>query len=52
MGEDQHGIYPYTYLLDVLQRVSEHSQSDIQQLTPKLWTKHFGDNPLRSDLEI
>jgi transposase len=47
-----HGIDPYTYLVDVLQRVAEHPQSDIQQLIPKNWKELFGDNPLRSDLEI
>ena len=47
-----HGIDPYTYLVDVLQRVATHPQNEIQQLTPKNWKENFADNPLRSDLEI
>jgi transposase len=47
-----HGINPYTYLVDVLQRVQIHPNSDISQLTPRLWKLHFSDDPLRSDLEI
>ncbi len=47
-----HGIDPYTYLVDVLQRVSDHRHADIQQLTPKLWMQHFADNPRCSLLDI
>ena len=45
-----HGINPYTYLVDVLQRVSIHPASRVHELTPRLWKEHFADNPLRSDL--
>ncbi len=45
-----HAIDPYTYLVDVLQRVSVHPASRVTELTPRLWTQHFADNPLRSDL--
>ena len=45
-----HGVDPYTYLVDVLQRVSQHPASRVAELTPRLWTQHFGDDPLRSDL--
>jgi len=45
-----HGIDPYTYLVDVLQRVSLHPASQVADLTPRLWKQHFADNPLRSDL--
>jgi len=45
-----HDIDPYDYLVDVLQRVSEHPAADVAQLTPRLWKQHFADNPLRSDL--
>lgn len=44
------GIDPYTYLTDVLQRISEHPNKDVDQLTPRLWKEHFAENPLRSDL--
>ena len=45
-----HGIDPYTYLVDVLQRVGQHPASRVAELTPRLWKQHFADNPLRSDL--
>jgi transposase len=43
-----HGIDPYTYLIDVLQRVSQHPASRVAELTPRLWKALFADNPLRS----
>lgn len=46
-----HDVNPYTYLVDVLQRVQTHPNSQIDQLTPRLWKHHFAENPLRSDLE-
>ena len=46
------GVDPYTYLVDVLQRVADHPQSEIEQLTPRLWKRHFADSPLRSDLDL
>ena len=46
-----HDVDPYTYLVDVLQRVAEHPQSKVDQLTPRLWKEHFADAPLRSMLE-
>jgi transposase len=45
-----HGVDPYTYLVDVLQRVSQHPASRVAELTPRLWKQLFADNPLRSDL--
>ena len=45
-----HGVDPYTYLVDVLQRVSMHPASRVTELTPRLWKQYFADNPLRSDL--
>lgn len=45
-----HDIDPYTYLVDVLQRVGEHSASRVAELTPRLWKQHFAATPLRSDL--
>jgi transposase len=45
-----HGIDPYTYLVDVLQRVGQHPASRVAELTPRLWKSHFAANPLRSDL--
>ena len=45
-----HGVDPYTYLVDVLQRVGQHPAARVAELTPRLWKQHFADNPLRSDL--
>jgi transposase len=45
-----HGIDPYTYLVDVLQRVAEHPAARVAELTPRLWKQDFADSPLRSDL--
>jgi hypothetical protein len=45
-------VDPYDYLLDVLQRIDTHPAKDVHQLTPRLWKRHFADNPLRSDLHI
>jgi transposase len=45
-----HGIDPYTYFVDVLQRVGEHPASRVAELTPRLWKTLFADKPLRSDL--
>ena len=38
------------HLVDVLQRVAEHSASRVAELTPRLWKRHFAANPLRSAL--
>ena len=43
-----HDINPYTYLVDVLQRVSQHPASEVANLTPRLWKIRFAENPLRA----
>jgi len=43
-------INPYHYLVDVLQRVSMHPASKVEELTPRLWKEKFRDNFLTSDL--
>ena len=45
-----HGIDPYTWLVDVLQRVSTHPARDVAQLTPRLWKDHFAESPMTSDV--
>lgn len=45
-----HGINPYTYLVDVLQRVSLHPAKDVEDLTPRVWKERFEGNFLTSDL--
>lgn len=46
-----HGLDPYTYFVDVLQRVGIHPARHVHELTPRLWKQHFADHPLRSDVE-
>jgi len=45
-----HGIDPYTYLVDVLQRIGLHPASRVAELTPRQWKPLFAESPLRSDL--
>jgi hypothetical protein len=45
-----HEINPYDYLVDVLQRVSQHPASRVAELTPRRWKALFAANPLRSPL--
>lgn len=45
-----HEINPYTYLVDVLQRVDQHPADRVEELTPRRWKALFADSPLRSDL--
>jgi transposase len=46
-----HGINPYMYLVDVLQRISQHPASRVTELTPRIWKETFADTPLRSELD-
>lgn len=45
------GVHPYTYLVDVLQRISEHPAKNVIELTPRMWKTLFADQPIKSDLE-
>ncbi|QAU23772.1 transposase [Dyella sp. M7H15-1] len=45
-----HDVNPYDYLVDVLQRVGEHPQARVHELTPRVWKTLFADKPMRSDL--
>lgn len=45
-----HNINPYTYLVDVLQRVGEHPASRVNDLTPRKWKTLFANKPLTSDV--
>ena len=38
-------VDPYTYLVDVLQRVETHPARDVHLLTPRLWKQHFASTP-------
>ena len=46
-----HGVDPYTYLVDVLQRIDSHPAIDLDLLTPRIWKEHFAAEPMRSDVE-
>ncbi len=45
------GVHPYTYLVDVLQRVDQHPARCVEELTPRLWKEKFADNPIKSMLD-
>ena len=44
------GVDPYSYLVDVLQRVGQHPAKRVNELTPRAWKTLFADRPLCSDL--
>jgi transposase len=46
-----HGVDPYTYLVDVLQRVDSHPASQVAELTPRLWKERLAQTPLRSSID-
>jgi len=46
-----HHISPYTYLVDVLQRVGDHPNGDVISLTPRVWKQRFADAPQVSDVQ-
>ena len=46
------GVNPYTYLVDVLQRISEHPASQVVDLTPRVWKAKFSHAPMKSDLAL
>ena len=47
-----HGINPYTYLVDVLQRIAIHPDSEVEDLTPRRWKELFAHDLLHSDLDL
>jgi transposase len=46
------GVNPYTYLVDVLQRISVHPANRVSELTPREWNARFSSNPMKSDLAL
>ena len=46
----RHGVDPYTYFVDVLQRINGHPASRVAELTPRLWKQHFAADPMRSEI--
>ena len=45
-----HAVDSYTYLVDVLQRISVHPANRATELTPRMWKSLFADAPMRSEL--
>jgi len=45
-------VDPYTYLVDVLQRIATHPAARVADLTPRLWKEHFAEEPMRSVLDL
>jgi len=41
-----HDVDPYTYLVDVLQRVETHPAAKVDELTPRLWKENFAADPI------
>lgn len=41
-----HGVDPFVYLVDVLQRISTHPHGQAHLLTPRLWKEHYSQNPI------
>ncbi|MFQ5700156.1 MAG: IS66 family transposase [Myxococcota bacterium] len=46
-----HDVDPYTYLVDVLQRIDRHPYARVSELRPRIWKEHFANAPLRSLLD-
>ena len=47
-----HNVDPYTYLVDVMQRISEHPATRVIELTPREWKTRFANTPIKSDLAL
>jgi len=45
------GINPYTYLVDLLQRVESHPASAVASLTLRIRKERFAADPLRSAID-
>ena len=45
-----HGVDPYDYLVDVLQRVGTHPATRVAELIPRNWKERFAADPMRSPL--
>jgi len=45
------GVDPFTYLVDVLQRVQYHPAKRVSELIPRLWKERFAAAPYQSMLE-
>ena len=41
-----HGVDPWTYLVDVLQRLDTHPANRVSELTPRTWKERFADDPM------
>jgi len=43
-----HGVDPWAYLVDVLQRLDTHPANRVSELTPRVWKEKFGDGPIQA----
>ena len=48
----RHDVDVYTYLVDVLQRISLHPARNVIDLTPRVWKTKFSHVPLKSDVTL
>ncbi len=46
-----HDVDPFTYLVDVLQRLETHPSAKVHELTPRLWKEKFAENPIPATLD-
>jgi len=46
-----HGVDPFTYLVDVLQRLETHPADKVHEFSPRLWKEKFADNPNQATLD-
>lgn len=42
------GVDPYTYLVDMLQRIAEHPRSQVGDLTPRICKEKFAERAIPS----
>ncbi len=49
---EQQVVVPYTYLVDVLQRMDSRPAKDVAALTPRLWKDRFAAEPPRTAIDL
>lgn len=47
-----HGVNPYQYLVDILQRIATHPAKQVAELTPRIWKTRFAHKPILSDVNL
>jgi len=46
-----HDVDPFTYLVDVLQRLETHPAAKVHELTPRIWKEKFAASPIPATLD-